>query len=919
MTNTATIEDILASILGLVLGGTPGQHTLATSASGGGQSGDKTSINDGFRPRTIKGPGYWLIAQSSTLSHTGGWAPEYNKDAVTFYKWSQDGAIKRITRLTVWVGLTNRNNDQGQERNTSDPTKTVNPTANPVIALGSAWETIRNEIPLVAGVGTSFDPNSIAAVRQILGVLTSHAMKISGRLTDQMNLVNIKSDDFKGSAESAWYRRVQSANRYVSDIHDQFKRWDGVLYQAEEAMKKFVKALLDANNKWSEITPAGTWQHPYRVIAAMFNQSTLQYGDLHDGRSNAWDLGSQYANTGNKTGNKNGRTPIPGKDVGAVLWTPPSWLKYHSFDAFNIGEWNKLDQHLRQMWANNVINTFAPVLTAATSLVTAFADARNPMYLAAPDPVPPLPMPNNLGAPNWDNAFPNWDNAFPNWDNAFPNWDNAFPNWDNAFPNWDNAFPNWDNAFPNWDNAFPNGGSMFAYGGGVDDPFANGGGVFANGGGIDSPFPNGGGVVAYGGGLGNPFANGLDNGSVFSSSANPFANGPTPGQTYNNLTGPQTLGDLTPDQLQQLDSAGLLDDVPLTAEQAAYLRENGLAVPNGTTMLGQLTPKQLAALQQGGLLDETPLTDDQRAKLGLIEPQTLGDLTPDQLRQLDSAGLLDDVPLTAEQAAYLRENGLAVPNGTTTLGQLTPKQLTALQQGGLLDEVPLDPEGRANLGLTKPSGQSGGVTSVPGLIDPSKLPWYPTSPTSPVVINPFPTTVDGLEVSPNPDKDDTVKPPPFGDISKPGAATYPNVPGVQVGTGGLSSVPGVSGSAGALSQDRLGLPIGGPGGAGSTTGATQTSGDSSSFGGMPYMPGMFGGMPGMHGGGHQPRQEPDRQRTTWLKEDEKVWGTDPDCAPAVVGRRGSKTRVGDDDYDEYDKSVDERTGTQDDHRPYWRR
>ena len=49
------------------------------------------------------------------------------------------------------------------------------------------------------------------------------------------------------------------------------------------------------------------------------------------------------------------------------------------------------------------------------------------------------------------------------------------------------------------------------------------------------------------------------------------------------------------------------------------------------------------------------------------------------------------------------------------------------------------------------------------------------------------------------------------------------------------------------------------------------------MGGMPFMPPMGGT-------GAQSNQDKERERTTWLAEDEEVWGTDPDVAPAVVGR-----------------------------------
>jgi len=58
------------------------------------------------------------------------------------------------------------------------------------------------------------------------------------------------------------------------------------------------------------------------------------------------------------------------------------------------------------------------------------------------------------------------------------------------------------------------------------------------------------------------------------------------------------------------------------------------------------------------------------------------------------------------------------------------------------------------------------------------------------------------------------------------------------------------------------------------------------MGGMPFMPPM-GGMGGQGG------EKKERERQTWLSEDEKVWGTDVTAGLGVIGRP-------EDDEDEID-------------------
>ncbi len=72
-----------------------------------------------------------------------------------------------------------------------------------------------------------------------------------------------------------------------------------------------------------------------------------------------------------------------------------------------------------------------------------------------------------------------------------------------------------------------------------------------------------------------------------------------------------------------------------------------------------------------------------------------------------------------------------------------------------------------------------------------------------------------------------------------------------------------------------GPPLGGPkSGAGSGNG-------------VPFYPPSAGGAGGTGGAG---QGKGERDRTTWLAEDEETWGTDPTVAPGVLGRRRTRTR-----------------------------
>ena len=115
--------------------------------------------------------------------------------------------------------------------------------------------------------------------------------------------------------------------------------------------------------------------------------------------------------------------------------------------------------------------------------------------------------------------------------------------------------------------------------------------------------------------------------------------------------------------------------------------------------------------------------------------------------------------------------------------------------------------------------------------------------------------------------------PGLGSPGFAGRSAYTALAGGASGLGGVGpgGATGLGGGAGLAELSADGAVPG--------TGAPATDGSlAGGLGGFPFMPPM-GGM-----GAGAGQQEKERERTTWLAEDEDVWGTDPDVAPAVVGR-----------------------------------
>jgi len=99
------------------------------------------------------------------------------------------------------------------------------------------------------------------------------------------------------------------------------------------------------------------------------------------------------------------------------------------------------------------------------------------------------------------------------------------------------------------------------------------------------------------------------------------------------------------------------------------------------------------------------------------------------------------------------------------------------------------------------------------------------------------------------------------------------------GEAGLAGPPGTAGGSGTGGGPAgAGLGPTQSGGGGSPGAGGGAPGGSQGGAGVPFFPPMMGGM-----GGGQGEKPQERERQTWLSEDEAVWGTDVDAGPGVIG------------------------------------
>jgi hypothetical protein len=263
--------------------------------------------------------------------------------------------------------------------------------------------------------------------------------------------------------------------------------------------------------------------------------------------------------------------------------------------------------------------------------------------------------------------------------------------------------------------------------------------------------------------------------------------------------------------------------------------------------------------------DGQPLLDLQRASLG-----------PDGQPLLDSQGRLlgpDGQPLLDPQGRFLGPDGQPLPD--LQGASLGPDGRPLLDpQGQFLgpDRQPqLGPDGGPLLG---PQGELLGPDGEP-LLGPDGQPLFPADgpafstvdgPGSPATLTPELRDLTAFDPG-------SPQVPPLSTPSGLAATAGAGLPGLDLGANGRApdvvGNPGMWSVAGndSPSTQRPGATVGPSADAAAGMGG---------MGGMPFCPPMGGGW------GNGERKE--RERQTWLSEDEKVWGTDQVASLGVIGR-----------------------------------
>ncbi len=772
--------------------------------------------------------GYDLADQSAEKIRDSGapwlkWKEHHEEE----YHGSASIPEKQWGELQFWKVHPKRSQARGSYANIEWSTITITMGKDGALAKAQDfWKKLPGALGDLIGSGAAsvFSADMFALNRDVLFDAATWTHDIYAVVADESKQLQEADGGFKGAAYKEFQRHVDNANNKFLNVQQDMERWRGTLRDAVKAAYAFERAVTGvANVVANSASPLSSLARTLGNASLWFDAAKTNTGnDIYES-----GVGGQ---TNAKHGSGDG--PLPPDDYYALLIDVDG---HGGLDTMHEDTWPIIDHKARTIFADGIHKAAQPLFDAASRLDTALRAANAAVALYTPPPDIPQPPPEQ------DNSIGDLANSILNMANSFGSGLNEMAG---GFNELAGGFNEIGGGLDQYGNDISGaldqyGNSLNGLGGGFNGPdTAPTGGATGTEGLLNSDglsVPSTGGVAGTGG---------LPSTDSLSVPSTGGATGTDGLLNSDGLTLPSTGGATGTDGLLGAGS-GLAGDTRLTdlaspgsdaaAAGAALGSLGSLGSVSSPATLDNLDKKQLRALAAGGGLDGEPITAQDRAVLAdngnpVTSGSNLGDLSADQLDILQKHGLLPQDPLTAQQQQILADNGLALPAGGGAVPKLDIPELSAssLPAETAHSAFPTGAGGTGGAGGEVGFGAGGGAAGGASL-------------------------------------------PSAGDIREPGSVAV---------SGKQHSVQ----LQGGLERGGLGSPGAAPASATSfSTGLSGLDGRQAA-GGMPFMPMGGGGMGGMGGPGAGGDKE--RERTTWLVEDEEVWGTDPDLAPSVIGRGG---------------------------------
>jgi len=806
-------------------------------ADGGYTGTDSPNSSGGFNPaQPLGGPDYNNWSWEQVLNSVLGFQlPERHE--VTSGRWTKQvsNSAGNGSLFLIWEA-TWQNNHQ-------DYLVYLDPSVLDPKGPWAAWVNRTNEALVSAANGDfhslKVDPRTFGSAAVALDAVETMVYNVADTFNTLSAGLSSEASQFKGQAGAAFQRMIHNLYSATSSMSQQMG-YSGPGSTGDYAnqitgsgldLQSFLRALIFAFVQWG-VTLSSS---PLGAIA----QTLEAYSkNNHDG---TWSV-------------KGGGGTDPTQSHWGNLLDETAWLRVE-YDAKKL--WVDTVNGMLDSSAQNALNALAQNFYSTAAYL-------QPIYQPPMAPVIP-PSAGLNGGPNLNGLFPN--GMFPNgmFNGLFPN--SMFPNgmFNGLFPNgmFNGLIPN--SMFPNGMfnfNSLPNPNAMAGFTGPPNSSALYGG----NGG--TSPLTD---TLAYKSVPPPGFNSGVPGNSLLSQGlAIPGGIGPFSGQQ---------AGVLTPTSLS-LPPVGFNSGVPNNS-----LLSQALANPGGNSVLSQAlhNPADNSVLSQA-----------------LRNPPDKNNLLSQALQNPPGNSALSQALANPAGNSVLGQ-ALANPAGNSVLDQ-------ALRHPGgnsLLDQALSNPPNNSALdrGLQGPPNNSALDRALQGPPNHTALSRALQNPPNNSVLDRH--LLQGSARPPLPGGSFYVQPPsivgsqallhrlgqgPLFSSALHAPHGAPGLPGSGQAASGLYGAgpalpassgrfipPGTGGSAIPASSGQF-IP---PTAAGSALQAGQAATRSGGLGGIPFYPPMMGGM-GMGGMGGTPAQE--RERSTWLAEDEEVWGTDPGVGVGVLGR-----------------------------------